>query len=447
MMAWSPSGHGLHHVINFYVVSGAGVSAVNGTYSYTRQHKGAPLYAKEGGNAILYYDGGLYGWRITDQDSTDSWCYSKTGTSGSVPCGQWTTDGYSGSDVLPCPTVTRVGAESVAGSDPMRQALYRLALLSKSASDTNGPDSNGPDTNGPEIPMVLRQRSSNSTCLQLFFLCASAGFVALSIVPWLNAQADTGFLFFTPPWPPLPPPLDPRPPPPMLYNENGCQCANTCRYAGNDSCDDGGPQSAYDVCALGYDCTDCGVRCLPPSSPPRLPPSPPLAPLPTRPSLPPAHPPRPPSDPRGFPRFKTRAEYQTALFVPFLSTSFFFVLLMLRQCCVRYEGEVTRGEGFGCCLCVLSTLALIVILPIGRSEVGDPFTGFFLFVGLLFGMLIPMSCLQCMTRIRFNQVFYRVEMIEGDLLKFLAAGIIRLVSVTWLLSQPPDWIAVRRQVS
>ena len=121
---------------------------------------------------------------------------------------------------------------------------------------------------------------------------------------------------------------------------------------------------------------------------------------------------------------------------------------MLRQCCVRYEGEVTRGEGFGCCLCVLSTLALIVILPIGRSEVGDLFTGFLIFWGLCFGMLIPMSCLQCMTRIRFNQVFYRVEMIEGDLLKFLAAGInIRLVSVTWLLSQPPDWIAVRRQVS
>jgi hypothetical protein len=40
----------------------------------------------------------------------------------------------------------------------------------------------------------------------------------------------------------------------------------------------------------------------------------------------------------------------------------------------------------------------------------------------------------------------RVEKIEGNLLQLLRAGIIRLISVAWLLSQPPDWIAVRRQV-
>ena len=93
-----------------YVVSGAGgicVSTINGTYSYTRQHNSAPLYTKEGGKAILYYGGRQ--WRINDTDSTSGWYYSKKGSSGSVPCGQWTNDGYSGSDVLPCPTVTRVG--------------------------------------------------------------------------------------------------------------------------------------------------------------------------------------------------------------------------------------------------------------------------------------------------------------------------------------------------
>ena len=332
-----------------------------------------------------------------------------------------------------------VSAESqLHGGDPMRQALDRLAQLTKSASDDNGNDNdNGPDR-------------SNSTCLQLFFLCASAGFVALSVVPWLNAQADTGSLFFTPPWPPLPPPLAPLAPPPMLYTENGCQCANTCQYASDGSCDDGGPQSAYDICGLGYDCTDCGGRCLPPPSPPRLPPQPPFAPLPSRPSLPPAHPPRPPSATSAFGVFKTFEEYRAALIVPVLSTFIFFVFLILRQCCVRNQGEVTRGEGFGSCLCVLSTLALIVIVTIGwvdpnfdqRWKIPESS------LGILFGvMTIPVCCLLCMGRDRRNRVLNRVEMVEGDLLKFLAAGIIRLVSVTWLLSQPPDWIAVRRQVS
>jgi hypothetical protein len=121
-----------------YVVSGAGgicASTVNGTYSYTRQHNGAPLYTKEGGNAILYYGGGgQYGWRINDTDITSGWYYSKEGSSGSVPCGQWTNDGYSGSDVLPCPTVARVGDDSGAGARPRVGAT--VMVLSASDSST-----------------------------------------------------------------------------------------------------------------------------------------------------------------------------------------------------------------------------------------------------------------------------------------------------------------------
>ena len=181
---------------------------------------------------------------------------------------------------------------------------------------------------------------------------------------------------------------------------------------------------------------------MPPSSPPRLPPSPPLAPLPTRPSLPPAHPPRPPSATSAFGVFKTFEEYGAALLVPVLSTVIFFVLLILRQCCVRNQGEIARGEGFGSCLCVLSTLALIVIMSIGGGV-----SNFDLLWIILVVMIIPICCLAGLGRDRRNRVLNRVEMVEGDLLKFLAAGIIRLVSVTWLLSQPPDWIAVRRQVS
>lgn len=35
-------------------------------------------------------------------------------------------------------------------------------------------------------------------------------------------------------------------------------CSDTCRYARDGECDDGGPDALYDVCALGSDCSDCG---------------------------------------------------------------------------------------------------------------------------------------------------------------------------------------------
>ena len=135
------------------------------------------------------------------------------------------------------------------------------------------------------------------------------------------------------------------------------------------------------------------------------------------------------------------------MYVPVLSASFFYVLLILRQCCVRNQGEIARGERFGACLFLLSFLALIVITSIGESDPNSDGSFFLFFFGLFFVMAIPMCCLKCMGRDRQHRVVNRVKMIEGDLLKFLAAGIIRLVSVTWLLSQPPDWILVRRQVS
>lgn len=37
-------------------------------------------------------------------------------------------------------------------------------------------------------------------------------------------------------------------------------CTNTCRYAYDGDCDDGGPNADYSLCALGTDCADCGVR-------------------------------------------------------------------------------------------------------------------------------------------------------------------------------------------
>lgn len=37
-------------------------------------------------------------------------------------------------------------------------------------------------------------------------------------------------------------------------------CENTCRYAFDGECDDGGPGSMYSICDLGTDCNDCGPR-------------------------------------------------------------------------------------------------------------------------------------------------------------------------------------------
>ena len=37
-------------------------------------------------------------------------------------------------------------------------------------------------------------------------------------------------------------------------------CSNTCDYAFDFQCDDGGPGSLYSVCESGTDCADCGPR-------------------------------------------------------------------------------------------------------------------------------------------------------------------------------------------
>jgi hypothetical protein len=37
-------------------------------------------------------------------------------------------------------------------------------------------------------------------------------------------------------------------------------CSNTCGTSFDNECDDGGPNSLYDLCPLGTDCSDCGPR-------------------------------------------------------------------------------------------------------------------------------------------------------------------------------------------
>ncbi|MEC7518940.1 MAG: hypothetical protein VYE22_03690 [Myxococcota bacterium] len=44
----------------------------------------------------------------------------------------------------------------------------------------------------------------------------------------------------------------------VLCDESVCQ--DSCAYAGDGECDDGGPDSDYSLCPLGTDCADCGPR-------------------------------------------------------------------------------------------------------------------------------------------------------------------------------------------
>jgi hypothetical protein len=44
--------------------------------------------------------------------------------------------------------------------------------------------------------------------------------------------------------------------------ERNTICFDTCPYANDRECDDGGPNSLYAVCAFGTDCADCGPRRL-----------------------------------------------------------------------------------------------------------------------------------------------------------------------------------------
>lgn len=37
-------------------------------------------------------------------------------------------------------------------------------------------------------------------------------------------------------------------------------CDNTCSYAYDGVCDDGGSGSSYSICSCGTDCADCGER-------------------------------------------------------------------------------------------------------------------------------------------------------------------------------------------
>ena len=99
-----------------------------------------------------------------------------------------------------------------------------------------------------------------------------------------------------------PPPSPPGPPPPPGPPGSGT-CVNTCVFASDGDCDDGGHGSEFHHCDACTDCNDCGQRsgCVfgvpppspPPPKPPKMPPPPP-SPAPEPPSPTPSQPPLPP---------------------------------------------------------------------------------------------------------------------------------------------------------
>ena len=44
----------------------------------------------------------------------------------------------------------------------------------------------------------------------------------------------------------------------LFSSEPGCN--NTCSFAFDGACDDGGPGASFDLCDYGTDCGDCGSR-------------------------------------------------------------------------------------------------------------------------------------------------------------------------------------------
>ena len=86
---------------------------------------------------------------------------------------------------------------------------------------------------------------------------------------------------FPPPPPTAPPPSAPPPsaPPPSAPSGGAPLCSDSCLYAADGFCDDGGSNALPEIlCGFGTDCTDCGVRTL--TDAPPLTPDAPLTPPP-----------------------------------------------------------------------------------------------------------------------------------------------------------------------
>ena len=76
---------------------------MNGWYERQGTSNDKPKYHQIGGTGIIYC---RRNWKINNQDNEGGWYYSRAESGGTPPEGQWTTEGYGGSDADPPPTLT-----------------------------------------------------------------------------------------------------------------------------------------------------------------------------------------------------------------------------------------------------------------------------------------------------------------------------------------------------
>ncbi len=86
-----------------------------------------------------------------------------------------------------------------------------------------------------------------------------------SLHPLAEHYDDTGVppLDTAPPVQESEPPADTAPPTdtgPDTHSDPTMLCTDTCFYAFDGDCDDGGPGADFDLCDYGTDCADCGPR-------------------------------------------------------------------------------------------------------------------------------------------------------------------------------------------
>ena len=232
-----------------------------------------------------------------------------------------------------------------------------------------------------EAPAVPERLTPTRQCVLLMAMLVGAG---LPAAPWICSANAAGELFFAPP-----------PPPP-----------------------------------------------LPPPEPPTYPASEPSPPSPTSP--PPVHPlPGLPVSPPPLPLSTTHRQLIALVFlaITLVFSAIYFTYMICLQIAETDDGT---GDGGLChtprgCLLTLICSLVVCIMCIAANQSAVLVLLFLAVIG------ITNNVLRAVRGALKRALLKRVEAIEGNLKKLLRAGVIRLVSVEWLLARPGSWIAERRQ--